>query len=41
MTPPNAAVLKLRKSRVSSRAAIAHAGILIGMGKSISWAEGF
>jgi hypothetical protein len=41
VTPPNAAVLKLRKSRVSRRAAIAHAGMFIGMGKSMSCAEGF
>lgn len=32
-TPPNAATLKLRKSRPSKTAAIAQAGIWIGKGK--------
>ena len=39
-TPPKAAVLNDKKSSVSSNAAIAQAGMLTGMGKSISCADG-
>jgi len=40
-TPPKAAVLKLKKSRPNSKQAMAQAGMLTGIGKSISWAYGF